>query len=206
MSNEPAAGLRGVTVAVAYHGRFGHTARQAEAVRRGAASVPGTDARLIAVDTVTEEDWEVLDGADAIVFGSATYLGDVSAAFRTFAESTSKRWAAQAWQDKLAAGFVNSGAMSGDKLNALQSLSVFAAQHGMTWVSLGLLPGWNRSTGTAQDLNRLGFWLGAAAQSNGDQGPEDMNPADLATAEHLGRRVAEQARRLAAADAALAAA
>ncbi len=38
----------------------------------------------------------------------------------------------------------------------------------------------------------MGFWLGAAAQSNVDQGPDLVPPeADLATARHLGRRVAE---------------
>ncbi|MFC9329843.1 flavodoxin family protein [Kitasatospora sp. NPDC057015] len=195
-----------ISVVVAYHSRFGHTARQAEAVARGAAEVPGSTAHLIAVDEITEQDWALLDAADAVVFGSPTYLGDVSAGFRTFVELTSGRWAEQAWRNKLAAGFVNSGAMSGDKLNALQSLSIFAAQHGMTWVSLGLLPGWNRSTASDQDLNRLGFWLGAAAQSNGDQGADQMHPSDLATAEHLGRRVAEQAQRITAGDALLSAA
>jgi hypothetical protein len=45
--------------------------------------------------------------------------------------------------------------------------------------------------GSDQDLNRLGFWLGAAAQSNNDQGPDDAPPeSDLLTAEHLGERVA----------------
>lgn len=195
-----------ITVAVAFHSRFGHTARQAEAVAAGAAQVAGTTTLLIAVDEITEEQWAQLDAADAIVFGSPTYLGDVSAAFRTFVESTGSRFSAQAWRDKLAAGFVNSGTMSGDKLNALQSLTVFAAQHGMTWVSLGLLPGWNRSTASDADLNRLGFWLGAAAQSNGDQGADAMHASDLSTAEHLGRRVAEQAVRLAAGDRQLAAA
>ncbi len=62
----------------------------------------------------------------------------------------------------------------------------------MHWVSLALLPANHSSTGSEADLNRLGFWLGAGAQSNTDQGPEVAPPeADLATARHLGRRVAE---------------
>ncbi len=32
-------------------------------------------------------------------------------------------------------------AMSGDRVNALQSLSIFAAQRGTTWISLGLPDG-----------------------------------------------------------------
>lgn len=62
------------------------------------------------------------------------------------------------------------------------------------WISLGLPPGNNSSTGSEEDLNRLGFFLGAAAQSNADQGA-DVAPSqsDLRTAEHLGARVAETA-------------
>jgi hypothetical protein len=36
-------------------------------------------------------------------------------------------------------------------------------------------------------MNRLGFWLGAGAQSDTDQGPDVAPPeADLTTARHLG--------------------
>ena len=53
------------------------------------------------------------------------------------------------WRDKVAAGFTNSGAKSGDKLHTLTSLAVFAAQHHMHWVSLGLGAGLdNTSTGS----------------------------------------------------------
>ncbi|WP_031191886.1 flavodoxin family protein, partial [Streptomyces peucetius] len=75
----------------------------------------------------------LLDAADAIVFGSPTYMGTASGAFHVFAEATSKRWATRAWQDKLAAGFTNSGSKSGDKLHTLQFFTVLAAQHGMHW-------------------------------------------------------------------------
>ncbi|WP_030376767.1 flavodoxin family protein, partial [Streptomyces rimosus] len=70
---------------------------------------------LVKVDEITEEQWDLLDAADAIVFGSPTYMGTASGAFHVFAEATSKRWATRAWQDKLAAGFTNSGSKSGDK-------------------------------------------------------------------------------------------
>jgi hypothetical protein len=67
----------------------------------------------------------------------------------------------------------------------------------MHWVNLGVQGGNNRSTGSEEDLNRLGFWLGAAAQSNADQGPDLVPPAsDLATAELLGERVATVAQQL----------
>jgi hypothetical protein len=55
-------------------------------------------------------------------------------------------------------------------------------------------PANNSTRGSEQELNRLGFWLGAAAQSNVDEPPETSPPkSDLATAQYLGRRVAEVA-------------
>jgi len=105
----------------------------------------------------------------------------------------------QGWQGKVAAAFTNSAGVNGDKLNALTSIAALAAQHGMHWVNLGLMPGWlYSSTGSPDDLNRLGGFLGAMAQSPSDLGA-DVAPseADLRTAEHLGRRVAQTTSQLA---------
>lgn len=191
-------------VAIAYHSGYGHTTVVAEAVRDGAAA-EGAVVHLIKVDEITDEQWLLLDGADAIAFGSPTYMGTASAAFHAFAEDSSKRWFGHSWQDKLAAGFTNSGSKSGDKLHTLQFFSLLAAQHGMNWVNLGLHPGWNTSDASEHDINRLGFFLGAGAQTNNDEGPEAVHKADIATAEHLGRRLAQAARVQVAGRAALAA-
>ena len=188
-------------VAIAYHSGYGHTAVLAEAVRDGAAAA-GATVHLVNVETITDDQWALLDASDAIVFGSPTYMGTASAAFHAFAEASSKRWFSAAWKDKLAAGFTNSASKSGDKLHTLQFFTVLAAQHGMHWVSLGLHPGWNASTASENDLNRLGIFLGAGAQSNNDEGPDAVHKADIATAEHLGRRVADTARTFAAGKAA----
>lgn len=180
-----------VKIAVVYHSGYGHTARQAQAVADGAAGIAGVRAQLVPVENV-EQHWRDLESADAIVFGSPTYMGSVSAPFKAFMDKSSKAWAAQQWKDKIAAGFTNSASQSGDKLNTLIQLAVFAAQHGMHWINLGLLPGNNSSQGSPEDLNRLGSYLGAMAQSNSDAAPEVAPAAsDLRTAAHLGRRVAE---------------
>lgn len=185
-------------IAIVYHSGYGHTARIAEHVKRGAEAVPETEAVLVPVEQV-EAHWDTLAGADALIFGSPTYMGGVSAPFKAFMDQSSKVWAGQGWKDKLAAGFTNSASWSGDKLNTLIQLMVFANQHGMLWVSLGLMPGNNNSQGSSADLNRVGSFSGAMAQSNADQGAEAMTESDLRTAAHLGRRVAEQALRLVAA-------
>jgi multimeric flavodoxin WrbA len=183
-------------IAIVYHSGYGHTARLAEHVRAGAAEVPGATAQLVSVGDV-DRHWDDLAAADAVIFGAPTYMGSLSAAFKEFMEKSSKVWAREGWKDKLAAGFTNSGSLSGDKLNALLQLMVFASQQGMLWVSLGLMPGNNSSQGSMDELNRIGSYAGAMAQSNVDQGADAIIDSDLKTAAHLGRRVAELATRLA---------
>lgn len=197
-----------VRVAVVYHSGYGHTAKQAEAVARGAAAAPDTESLLISVDTI-DQHWATLEGVDAIIFGSPTYMGSVSGQFKMFMDATSHTVFAKGgtWKNKIAAGFTNAASRSGDKLNTLQQFSIFAAQHGMHWVNLGLGPGNNASTTTEEALNRHTFFLGAAAQSDADLGADEAaTPSDLKTSEHLGARVAQVARELAAGRRALAAA
>ncbi len=170
----------------------------AEAVHAGASRVADTEARLIPVAELADgaPAWEQLDAADAIIFGAPTYMGSVSAEMKRFMEATSKRWFTLAWADKLAAGFTNSGSQEGDKHNTLVGFATLAAQHGMVWINLNLLPGNNNSKGSIEDLNRLGASMGVMTQSNIDQGPDVCPPpSDLRTAEALGERVAKCAHR-----------
>lgn len=183
------------TVAIVYHSGFGHTEVQAQAVARGVHETANAKAVLVSVDDI-EQHWETLENAKAIIFGSPTYMGSVSAPFKAFMDASSKIWFTQGWRDKIAAGFTNSASHSGDKLNTLVQMSVFAAQHAMVWVGLGLPPGNNSSQGSPDDLNRLGSYLGAMAQSNADEGADVSPPkADQDTAAELGKRVAETALR-----------
>lgn len=183
-------------VAIVYHSGYGHTAELARAVQEGAEKVPGASVTLIKVEDV-EAHWDTLAAADAIIFGAPTYMASASAPFKAFMDASSKIWAKQGWKDKIAAGFTNSGSQSGDKLCTLIEMMLFAMQHSMIWVSLGLMPGNNSSTGSPEDLNRIGSYAGAMAQSNVDQGPEAVPPAsDRKTAAFLGERVAKLASRM----------
>lgn len=181
-------------VVIVYHSGFGHTKVVAESVVRGANTVADISAVAISVDELPDAEpdgelggrWAELDDADAIVLGCPTYMGSVSAGLKRFMEATGSIWGVQGWRDKLAAGFTNAGGTSGDKLNALTDLAVFAAQHSMIWVSQGLF---YDETG----VNRMGSWLGLMTQS-GDASPaETPPPEDHKTAELFGARVAEAA-------------
>lgn len=181
-------------VAIVYHSGFGHTQALAEAVAAGVRAVPGSTASLIPVADAEARAVE-LDAADAIIFGSPTYMGGLSAEFAKFKDWTSSRWMQGAWRNKLAAGFTVSASWNGDKHNTLYQLLTLAVQHGMVWVGLGLPPGNNSSKGSIADLNRLGASIGAMGQANADQGVEGIAASDFKTFEALGRRVAEAAQR-----------
>jgi multimeric flavodoxin WrbA len=178
-------------VVVVYHSGYGHTQRMAQAVAEGAG------ATLLAVDAegnLPEGGWEALAAADAIIFGSPTYMGTVSWQFKKFADASSKVWFAQGWKDKLAAGFTNSAGLNGDKHSTLTYLFTLAMQHGMLWVSQGLMPA-NTKASTRNDVNNLVSYSGAIAQSPSDAGAAEMEQGDLETARIFGKRVADQAAR-----------
>jgi NAD(P)H dehydrogenase (quinone) len=177
-------------VAVVYHSGFGHTAAQAHAVCEGAVSVGGIESHMVFAEEAASNTG-LLDNADAIIFGCPTYMGSASASFKQFMDATSSIWLARSWKDRLAAGFTNSGGHSGDKLNTLIQLMLFSMQHGMVWVGLGLPDGHNSSQTSDSNLNRLGAYAGAMAQSNVDQGLDGMLESDIATARCLGQRVGE---------------
>ncbi|MET8957832.1 NADPH-dependent FMN reductase, partial [Streptomyces sp. NPDC004533] len=55
-------------ISIAYHSGFGHTAVIAEGVRDGAAA-EGATVHLIDLEQISDEQWSLLDGSDAIIFG-----------------------------------------------------------------------------------------------------------------------------------------
>lgn len=180
------------SIAIVFHSGYGHTKKVAEHVQKGAAST-GATVELIAVDAegnVPEAAWATLAAADGIVFGSPTYMGNVSWQFKKFADATSKPWYTQAWKGKIAAGFTNSATMNGDKFSTLHTLITLALQHGMLWTGTGIMPS-NSKAATRNDLNYVGSFGGLMTASPSDGGVDDMYPGDLATAEAFGKNVAE---------------
>ena len=184
-------------VAIVYHSGYGHTKLQAEAVRDGAAGA-GADVTLLTAEE-GQERMDDLKDMDAIVFGAPTYMGSASAPMKAFMDATSKPWFAQAWKDKIAGGFSNSGSASGDKVNTLQGFAILAAQHGMIWVSTGMLNQTQDPDYEGKDedaVNRLGGYLGPMAQSeNAEPGPNNPPKGDIETAKRYGARIAHAAER-----------
>jgi len=170
---------------VVYHSGYGHTQRVAQFVAEGA------KAQLIAIDAdgnVSDADWTAINAADAIIFGSPTYMGMASWQFKKFADASSNPWMSGAWKDKVAGGFTISGSPSGDKLSTIQYFITLAMQQGMVWVGQ---PAMNDGK-----INRIGSNSGVMAQVGPTSPAADIPQGDLDTAKTYGERVAQVAAKL----------
>jgi multimeric flavodoxin WrbA len=179
-------------VAVVFHSGYGHTLRMAQSVAEGSGG------ELIAIDAegnLTDAQWATLSAADAIIMGSPTYMGSVSWQFKKFADASSKAWFSQQWKDKVFSGFTNSATMNGDKHSTLHYFITLAMQHSGIWVGTGLMPN-NSKAAQRNDVNFVGSFSGAMAQSPSDASPAEMPAGDLETARLFGKRVAEVAAKL----------
>lgn len=176
-------------IAIPYFTGSGHTRRLAQAIAEGTA----TDARLIDVTAMTQDDWQALDQADAILFGCPTYMGSSAARYAQFLEDASDtRWTELGWKNKITGGFTIGTYPSGDKLSTLIRLSIFAAQMGMIWVGA-------TEIGAPVDpskpgIDRDGSMLGLMARSDPDKS-QMVGAGDLETARRFGARIATVTRR-----------
>ena len=177
-------------IVVVYHSGHGHTVKQAEAVAKGAG------AELIAISAegdITGEQWAALDAADAIIFGSPTYMGTVTWQFKKFADATSKPWFTQNWKDKVFGGFTNSATMNGDKHSTIHYFITLAMQHSGLWVGTGLMPS-NSKAAKRDDINYVGSFAGAMMQTPSDASADEVVQGDLETARLYGERIAQVTR------------
>jgi NAD(P)H dehydrogenase (quinone) len=180
-------------IAIVSYSGTGYTQIAAKAVERGASSHADTVVTSFEIrpEHITNGRWsndetlEELDDSDAIIFGSPTYMGGVSAQTKAFFDSTLDRYGTRAWKDKIAAGFTVSSTPSGDKLQTLMSMATFAMQMGMIWVGLDQLPI------NDQGLNRLSFYFGVGAQADYSVEGPAIDKRDEQTAAALGARVAK---------------
>ena len=189
------------SVAIVYFSGYGHTAKQAEAVEAGVVSVPGAAVHVLRIDqdgNLPEGAFAVIEAADAIVYGSPTYMGSAAWQFKKFADASSKPWFTQAWAGKFAAGFTTSASVNGDKFNTIQYFFTLSQQHGQIWIGTGLLPANTKANGP-DDVNWTAGSAGALAVAPSDASPDEApRKGDLETARLLGKRVAEHAIRWAA--------
>jgi NAD(P)H dehydrogenase (quinone) len=182
------------SIAIIYFSGTGHTHLMAEAIAAGAQTSPDAKVQLLRItgEQIVNGRWTdegmvaSLNSADAIIFGSPTYMGGVAAQFKAFVDGASSAWAQQLWKDKIAGGFTHSGGLSGDKQGTLVYLAINAAQHSMIWVGAGEMSQPN-------GVNRLGSYTGVMGQAMPDfTGTKavELDAGDRLSCELYGQRIA----------------
>jgi multimeric flavodoxin WrbA len=129
---------------------------------------------------INEDLMNSLHNCDAMIFGSPTYMGNVAAQFKAFADATSDFWSSQKWAGKVAAGVTSGAGLNGDQTSTLQYFSTLSSQHGMIWVGLDA-PYNDQKKG----VNRLGCQLGVTACSPDGK----VHTTDIESSKYLARRV-----------------
>lgn len=186
-------------IAVIYFSGAGNTHLMAKAIAIGTQIILDTKVQLLRItgEQIVNGRWKdeamvaTLNSADAIVFGSPTYMGGVAAQFKAFVDGVSSAWAQQLWKDKIAGGFTHSGGLSGDKQGTLIYLAINATQHSMIWVGAGEMSQPN-------GVNRLGSYQGVMGQAVPDfTGTKtvELDPGDQLSCELYGQRIAEATQR-----------
>ncbi|AIF81884.1 NADPH-dependent FMN reductase [endosymbiont of Acanthamoeba sp. UWC8] len=184
-----------VKVAIIHHGDYGYTKAIAEHIAHGAKEI--AMAVELYQSSEIEKNLSALEEADAIIFGSPTYFGSVSAEFKSFMDSTSQLWLKQTWKDKVAAAFTCANSPSGDQMSTLMQLFVFASQHSMIWAGSDLMPKMKEYNEGLEVYNKLGSWVGFGLAVRGEQGERiELEEIDIKAAKHFGKRIAKVAKKL----------
>uniref|UniRef100_A0A2P2J4B2 NAD(P)H dehydrogenase (quinone) n=1 Tax=Rhizophora mucronata TaxID=61149 RepID=A0A2P2J4B2_RHIMU len=141
-------------VYIVYYSMYGHVARLAEEIKKGAASVEGVEVKLWQVpETLPEEvlgmmgappksDVPIitpseLSEADGFLWGFPTRFGMMAAQFKAFVDSTGVLWRTQALAGKPAGIFFSTGSQGGgQETTPLTAITQFV-HHGMIFVPIG---------------------------------------------------------------------
>jgi len=197
-----------VKVMIVLDTRYGNTLRLAEGIMQGALEVPGVEVLLRRVEigepesiinrneawkmaseqfrALAEAKPEELLQIDALVLGSPTRYGSMTAQMKKFIDSTGKVWLQGGLAGKVGAAFTSTSTPHGGQELTIFSLLVPMLHHGMILVTPGYL---DPATFVA------GSPYGPTSVSGGDS-QQWPTANDLQVARHLGRRVAQTASEL----------
>lgn len=188
-------------ILILYHSMYGHIETMAQHVAAGATSVPGTEVTLKRVpETMDSEAFKAYGGKtdqtaeiatpaeladyDAIIFGTPTRFGNMSAQMRNFLDQTGGLWAKGALIGKVASVFTSTGTGGGQEMTITSTWTTLA-HHGMIIVPIGY------STPELFDISEVrgGTPYGASTLAGGD-GSRQPSERELAIATHQGKYVA----------------
>jgi NAD(P)H dehydrogenase (quinone) len=195
-------------ILVLYYSAYGHVEQMAHAVAEGARSVAGAEVDVKRVPELVPEDVArkagmkveqpapvatvpELAGYDAIIFGTPTRFGNMTAQMRNFLDQTGSLWVTGALVGKVASVFASTGTQHGGQETTITSFHHTLMHQGMIIVGLPYsfagLTNMNEITG--------GTPYGATTMAGAD-GSRQPTANELDGARFQGRHVAEIAARL----------
>ena len=199
-------------VLLVFHSLYGHIHQMAKAVAEGAREVPGAEVLLRRVpETLSEEILEAmhakasvqsmaeipiatleeLAAADAILFGTPTRFGNMSAQMRSFLDATGGLWAKGALIGKVGSVFVSSATQHGGQESTILSFHTTLLHHGM--VIVGLPYSFQGQTTTDEISGGSPYGATTIAGGTGARQPSEN---ELAAARFQGKHVASIASKL----------
>ena len=139
-------------VLVLYYSRFGATAEMARLVARGVESIPGMQARLRTIPSVSTlceaveptvppsgapyANSDDLRGCAGLALGSPTRFGNMAAPVKYFLDGTSDLWVSGALAGKPAGVFTSTSSLHGGQESTLLSMMLPLLHHGMLILGL----------------------------------------------------------------------
>lgn len=195
-------------VLVLYYSSYGHIETMAQAVAEGARSVQGTQVDIKRVPELVPEEVakaghykidqaapvaqpEDLASYDAIIFGTPTRFGNMSAQMKNFLDQTGGLWAQGKLVGKVGSVFTSSASQHGGQESTLLSFHTVLLHHGMSIA--GLPYSFQGQTDNSQITG--GTPYGASTIANGD-GSRQPSANELDGARFQGHHVAQMTQAL----------
>lgn len=197
-------------ILVLYYSMYGHIERMAEAVAEGALEVEGVESAIKRVPEIIPEDraramgvkldqkapiatTDELAGYDAIIFGTPTRFGNMTAQMRNFLDQTGKLWMEGALIGKAASVFTSTGTQHGGQETTITSFHSTLLHHGM--VIVGVPYSCKGLTVMTEITGGSPYGSSTLAGADGKRMPSEN---ELSIARFQGQHVAQIAKRLAA--------
>jgi NAD(P)H:quinone oxidoreductase type IV len=201
-----------VKVQVIFYSMYGHVHTMAEAVAAGAREVEGAEVALYQVPELVPQDVLERSGAaaarkafahvpvatpaqladaDALLFGTPTRFGNMSAQMRNFLDQTGGLWVKGALVGKVGSAFTSTASQHGGQETTLTSFHTTLLHLGMVIVGVP----YAEPRLTVMDEVSGGTPYGASTLAGGDN-KRPVSENELAIARFQGRHVATIARAL----------
>lgn len=193
-------------VLILYYSRYGSVAALAAEIARGINGVTGTSARLRTVPPVASQTEARLPEVPAsgppyasrddlrdcagLILGSPTRFGNMAAPLKYFLDGTGTDWISGTLRGKPAGVFTSTSSPHGGQESTLLSMALPLLHHGM------ILVGVPYSESALMSTRGGGTPYGASHVAR-EQTAITLTEDEVRVAQHLGRRVAEVAVRLA---------